>query len=94
MAGAQKEAGHELCLKNCKEGRITGVLEVLSFDTELIRLKTCCGNLTIKGSELHISRLSLEDGGVKLDGVVSSIAYSPARNAADTGKNVLRRLFQ
>lgn len=94
MAGAQKDASHELCLKNCKEGNITGVLEVLAFDTELVRLKTCCGNLTIKGNELHISQLSLEDGGVKLDGIVNSILYTPDRNAADTGKTVLRRLFQ
>lgn len=94
MAVQQKDQKHELCLSNCQEGQISGVQEVLSFDTELIRLETSCGNLTIKGSGLHIGELSLETGSVQLTGQVVSIQYSRSKKAADAGRHLLKKMFQ
>lgn len=94
MAAQQSNRGHELCLSNCREGQISGVQEVLSFDTELIRLETECGNLTIKGSGLHIGELSLETGSVQLTGQVTSIQYSKSKKAADTGRHLLQKMFR
>lgn len=94
MAAQQSNRGHELCLNNCREGQISGVREVLSFDTELIRLETDCGNLTIKGSDLHIGELSLETGSVQLTGQVTSIQYSKSKKAADAGRNLLQKMFR
>ena len=94
MTAQQSNRDHELCLSNCQEGQISGVQEVLSFDTELIRLETSCGNLTIKGSGLHIGELSLETGSVQLTGQVTSIQYSKSKRAADAGRHLLQKMLR
>lgn len=49
-------------------GRITGIADVVSFDENTIVLDTDMGLLTLKGKELHVSRLTLEKGEVDVDG--------------------------
>ena len=51
---------HKLELYNREKGTVTGVLDVISFDENTIVLDTDLGLLTIKGKDLHVSRLSLE----------------------------------
>jgi len=51
---------HKMQMINRKECFLTGVKDVISFDTEVILLETDMGMLTINGKELHIKRLTLE----------------------------------
>ncbi len=94
MPETKQEQSHELCLKGCEQGRISGVKEVLSFDTEAIRLDTVCGRLHIKGHELHISQLSLETGEIRLSGVVDSIQYMKGSSVKTEQKKLWQRLFR
>ena len=48
----------------------------------------------VKGSDLHVNRLSLEKGEVDLSGTIDSVAYSEVHPAAKTGENILSRLFR
>ena len=60
---------HSLHLHDRETGSVSGVLDVVSFDTEIILLETTRGMLTIRGEKLHVSRLCLEKGEVDLEGI-------------------------
>ena len=55
---------HKVLLANRKSANFSGVLDVLSFDVNEILLETEQGMLLIKGNDLHVNRLSLEQGEV------------------------------
>ena len=85
-----KNAGrHELCLKECQSGEISGVKEVLSFDTE-----TVCGRLQIRGHDLHVSQLSLETGHISISGTVDSVQYMKGTNTRGEQKKLWQRMFR
>lgn len=67
---------HHVTMHNCKTVLVTGVKEVVSFDELAVLLITCCGQMTIEGEGLHISRLDLDRGEADIDGTVSGIYYS------------------
>ena len=67
---------HKLIVNNRKTSMVTGVLDVLSFDLNEILLETEQGMLMVKGTDLHVNRLSVEKGEVDLSGNIDSIAYS------------------
>ena len=67
---------HHVTMHNCKTVLVTGVKEVISFDELAVLLITCCGQMTIEGEGLHISRLDLDRGEADIDGTVSGIYYS------------------
>lgn len=73
---------------------MTGVVDVLSFDLNEIILETDQGMLMIKGSELHVNRLTLEKGEVDIDGKVDSFTYSEQAGMGGKGESLLSRLFK
>lgn len=71
-----KKLTHNLILKSRKELSITGVVDVDSFDEETVIAYTDIGELTVKGENLHISKINLDTGDLFLDGTISSLSYS------------------
>ena len=67
---------HQLDISMRQTGRITGVTDVIAFDSNQILLETTEGMLTIHGSDLHVSRLHIEDGEVDVSGKMDSFVYS------------------
>lgn len=63
-------------LENREKLSISGVLDVLSFDDQIVILETELGLLTIKGDNLRINKLSLNTAEVIIDGEVYNIGYS------------------
>ena len=63
-------------LENREKLSISGVLDVLSFDDQIVILETELGLLTIKGEDLRINKLSLDTAEVIIDGEVYNIGYS------------------
>ena len=74
-------------------GTITGVVDVLSFDLTEILLETDQGMLMIKGSDLHVNRLTLEKGEVDVEGKIDSLTYSDSAGHGN-GTSLLGRLFR
>ncbi|MCI8453372.1 MAG: sporulation protein YabP [Lachnospiraceae bacterium] len=85
---------HMLMLKNRDKGNLTGVLDVISFDENTIVLDTDMGLLTIKGKDLHVSRLTLDKGEIDLEGHVDSLVYSSNESYRKAGQSLLGRLFK
>ena len=73
---------HLLTLSERRELSVSGVQDVDSFDETNVVVYTELGALTVKGSALHIHRLSIETGDLVLEGVVESLTYTDAHNRA------------
>ena len=85
---------HQLDISMRQNGKITGVTEVIAFDSNQILLETSEGMLTIHGSELHVSRLHIEDGVIDVSGKVDSLIYSENGSYRKKQKgSVIKRLF-
>lgn len=65
-----------LILENRSKLSISGVLDVFSFDDQVVILETELGLLTIKGESLHINKLSIDTSEVIVEGEIMSITYS------------------
>lgn len=70
-----------MILKERKSLNISGVLDVDSFDDNAVVAYTDLGELTIKGSNLHINKINLDSGDLELDGEVYSLEYAEDRPA-------------
>lgn len=86
--------GHKINIIARKTVVITGVNDVLSFDAGEVLLQTEQGILMIRGSELHVNRLTLEKGEVDIDGKIDSLTYSDTANYGKPGESLLGRLFK
>ena len=88
------QKSHKLVINNRKTGLVTGVLDVLSFNLNEILLETEQGMLMVKGTDLHVNRITLEKGEVDLSGNIDSIAYSDIQAHEKQGDNLFSRLFR
>lgn len=55
---------------------LTGVSDVDSFDEQTVTVITSEGELSIRGSGLHIGKLSVETGEMSIEGRIDSLVYS------------------
>ncbi len=67
---------HSIIMEDRKALTLTGVKDVSGFDEQKIVLMTELGELTIKGTALHINDFSNESGELSLDGHVDSLVYT------------------
>lgn len=65
-----------LILENREKLNITGVLDVLSFDDQIVIVQTQLGLLTIKGDNLRINKLSIDTEEVIVEGSIFNLSYS------------------
>ncbi|MDP4125435.1 MAG: sporulation protein YabP [Bacillota bacterium] len=85
--------GHRLVMENREQIALTGVQKVQSFDPKEIVLETELGILSIKGDQLGIKTLNLEEGMVDILGYVSALIYH--RNASEGSRqSFLNRIFR
>ena len=85
---------HKLILENRASSTMTGIRDVVSFDENQVVLDTDMGLLTLKGKELHVSRLTLEKGELDLNGSIESLTYSSNEALRRSGESLLSRLFK
>jgi sporulation protein YabP len=84
---------HRCVLTNRAGAELTGVREVVAFDENQVILDTDLGLLTIKGKELHVSRLTLEKGELDVEGQFDSLVYSSNEAYRRAGQSWITRLF-
>lgn len=85
---------HSCLLKDRAGVNLTGVREVVSFDENEVVMDTDLGLLTLKGKELHVSRLTVEQGEVDVEGTIDSLAYSSNEAHRKEGQSIFTRLFK
>lgn len=65
-----------IVLENREKLSISGVLDVLSFDDQIVILETELGLLTVKGENLKINKLSIDTEEVIVEGDIVNLGYS------------------
>jgi len=88
--GTVKMREHKLTLINRENLSITGLESVVSVNADMLVLKLSGEMLSITGTELHITKLDVEQGMIELEGIVDSIKYSTSQQKL----SLLKRLFK
>lgn len=90
----KKDVGtHKLSLLGRKTLSLTGVKEVVSFDAKEVILETVQGMLLLRGDEMNVTRLLVEQGEVDLEGRIDSLVYTERGKGAKRSESFAKRLF-
>ena len=83
-----------LILENRSKLSVSGVLDVLSFDDQIVIIETELGLLTIKGETLRINKLSIDTSEVIVEGQIDSISYSSKDLNKKSNEGFLGKIFK
>lgn len=76
---------HKIVIEDRERLYVSGVMEVISFDEESISADTDMGVILIRGEDLHISKLNLEEGILQVEGNVDLIEYGDGESSSRGG---------
>ena len=82
-----------LVLENRERLNVSGVLDVLSFDDQIIIIETELGLLTVKGENLRINKLSIDTSEVIVEGEIFNLLYSE-NNIDSKQSSFLGKIFK
>ena len=68
-------APHHVGIEERKSLTVSGVEDVERFDENTIVLSTTKGVMVVTGENLHIEKLSLDGGDLKVEGDVDAVTY-------------------
>ncbi len=71
----EEKIGHNINIENREKITATGILDVISFDEDVIVAEAETGVLIIKGENLHVNGLNLEKGELAVEGRLYSLNY-------------------
>jgi len=91
---SQGTAPHKLLLQGRKQMELSGVKEIVSFDAKEVVLSTQMGTLLVRGEDLLVKRLTLEQGEVDLEGRIDSLIYSEKEARPKDKDSLVKRLFR
>ena len=86
------ETVQNLILENREKLTISGVIDVLSFDDQIVILETELGMLTIKGDDLRINKLSIDTQDVIIEGNITTLTYSEKEDKKSS--SLLGKIFK
>lgn len=75
---------HNITLKDRSNLVISGVEHIYSFNDKKVEVRTCAGEMVIEGEGLDMSKLSLDENVISIDGTVNAIVYSKERKPQES----------
>ena len=87
------KSNHRVIMEGRQRAEVTGVTDLLVFDETEVIVETTEGMLSLRGGDLHMSNLSLEQGLIGVSGQIVELIYD---EIGTTGKNrpgLMGRLF-
>ena len=85
---------HTLNLVDREKLVLTGVSDVFSFDEVEIELETSRGYLEIKGEDLHIIKMNIDDGEMIIEGIISELNYQDGQGPGKKKGSLMSKLFK
>ena len=82
-----------LVLENREKLSISGVIDVLSFDDQVVVVETELGLLNIKGDNLRINKLSLDTSEVVVEGEIYRLNYTD-KNPDKKSGSIIGKIFK
>ena len=71
-----KISNHNVIMENREKVVITGIIDIHSFDDELVLTETEMGILTIKGKDLKMNKLNLDNTELVVEGQIGLLQYN------------------
>ncbi len=88
-----KPKAQNLILENREKLSISGVIDVESFNDECVIADTELGLLIIKGIDLHINKLNIDNSELGIEGEIVSCEYSDKDGSRNRG-GFFARMFK
>ena len=88
------EVIQNLILENRKKLNISGVVDVISFDDQVVMVETELGLLTVKGENIRINKLSLDTSEVIVEGDISYLSYSDKTIEKTKTSSIIGKIFK
>jgi len=89
-----KPRTQNLIMENREKLNISGVVDVESFNDECVIVDTDLGVLVIRGEDLHISKLNLDNSELSLEGEIVSCEYNDREGSKSKGLGFLGKMFK
>ncbi len=86
--------GHKLVLLERKHLALEGVKQVGTFNESEVDLDTTLGYLCLKGANLHITQLNLDEGKLTVEGYISAIEFNENKMPGNKGRGLLNRILK
>ena len=67
---------HNVIMEDRRSLTISGVMDIDSFDEELVVVYTEQGELSIRGKNLHINKIDVDTGDLLAEGEIDSLSYT------------------
>ncbi|WP_317366979.1 sporulation protein YabP [uncultured Tyzzerella sp.] len=90
----EKRNKHNISILDRTNIKITGVIDVISFDEEIIVSETELGILILKGLNFHINKLNLDSGDLEITGEIYSLVYEDKSSYGKPGGSILSKIFK
>ena len=84
-------AENTIFIRERKLLELHGVLRLEDFDKEQVNLETTLGRLVVRGRDLHVAQLLLEQGELSVEGEIDSLSFEETAAAKKRG-SLLHRL--
>jgi sporulation protein YabP len=84
---------HDIIMRGRRNLEITGVKQVESFDNEEFLLETTMGYLSIRGQNLQMKNLDVDEGHVSIKGKVYDVNYLDEQHE-EKAKGLFSKLFK
>ncbi len=88
----QSAMPQNIILEGRKKLSVSGVEDIDSFDESSAVIFTSMGLIEVKGSDIHMNKLSLETGEIVLEGEFDSVVY-PDENSGKSKKKFFSKFL-
>jgi sporulation protein YabP len=75
---------HNITLKDRSNLIISGIEHIYSFSDKKVEVRTSAGEMVIEGESLDMSKLSLDENIISIEGTINSIVYSKERKPQES----------
>lgn len=75
---------HNISLKERSSLVISGVDHIYSFNENRVEVRTSAGEMVIEGENLDMSKLSIDENVISIEGTIDSIAYSKPKKPQES----------
>ncbi len=85
---------HNIFINDRKDIKVSGVLDVISFDEEMVVVETTLGIMILKGKSFHIKRLDLNNKELEIDGEITNLMYEEKDTYSKISGGFLSKIFK
>jgi len=89
-----KPKTQNLILENREKLSVSGVVDVESFNDECVIVDTELGILVIRGEDLHINKLNLDNSELIIGGDITSCEYDDRESGKSRGMGFFGKMFK